>query len=608
MGYLVTSIVVAIQAVFARSLLVRAGSPRLTSGMSRVWLIGRLIAIALCIVGALWTASRLSPVETVPATDSPLETTAGNTSGYRSPNQYLYRMQGFFRPTLESNRKSFSGRSGAVEGFGAGEAYPQIWLRDSATLVPVSRFYYPAGHLTSWLEEHLSHQRTDGQLYDWIARGPASHFAAYAPRAKEIFASGENVLSADKNTVEADQETSAVIAIYEIFLALGDRTWLSKEIEGARLIDRLAAGLEYLDRDRIDPQSSLISSGFSADWGDVSPVYPNARAVYLDEKTPRVVGLYTNCLFYEASLRLADLYDVLGETVTASSWRERAAQVKEGINAYLWHEDKGFYSMHRVLTPELTAGWVDDADIFAMGSNGLAALYGIADDDRTRRIFDRAEERRREMSVSTVSGSLLPAYPAGFFVHPLMQEPYSYQNGGQWDWFGGRFVLAEFERGFSERAHRHLLEIARKVTRNRGFHEWQTRDGRGRGSSRYAGSAGALGAASFRGLFGIYLSAGTLDLTIRLGERSGEIQLHQPSTRDFVRYRYRYQDGEIQLRFDASAEAEGRLRLLLPDGTSAATVWIDGEEKAHTTRTVGEDRFIEVATDWGPHELRVQLK
>ncbi|MGH9463346.1 MAG: hypothetical protein ACRD1X_19245, partial [Vicinamibacteria bacterium] len=273
--------------------------------MSRAWLIGRLIAIVLCIVGALWTASRLSPVETVPAIDSPFETT-GSTSGFRSPNQYLYRMQGFFRPTLESNRKSFSGRSGPVEGFGAGEAYPQIWLRDSATLIPASRFYYAAEQLTSWLEEHLSHQRPDGQLYDWIAAGPASHFVTHAPRAKEVFGSGEHVLSADKNTVEADQETSAVIAAYEIHLALGDRTWLGKEIEGSRLVDRLAAGLEYLVRERIDPQSSLVSSGFSADWGDVSPVYPDARALYMDEKTPRVVALYTNCLFYEASLRLAE--------------------------------------------------------------------------------------------------------------------------------------------------------------------------------------------------------------------------------------------------------------------------------------------------------------
>ena len=577
--------------------------------MSRSWLIGRLVAIALCIVGAIWIASQLSPVETVPTTDSPFETTPDRTTGFRVQNEYLYQMQAFFRPTLESNRKSFSGRSGPVEGFGAGEDYPQIWLRDSATLVPVSRFFYPASHLTSWLEEHLSHQRPDGQLYDWIAAGPASHFAAYAPKSKEIFESGEHVLSADKNTVEADQETSAVIAAYEIFSAIGERAWLNKEIEGTRLIDRLTAGLEYLVRERIDPQSDLITNGFSADWGDVSPIYPDARTVYLDEATPRVLGLYTNCLFYFASEKLADMYDALGETSSADPWRERAGQTKESINQHLWQEDKGFYRMHLVLTPQLTAGWPDDTDIFAMGGNGLAALYGVADDAQAQSIFDRAEERRRELGVSTLSGSLLPAYPQGFFAHPLMQDAYSYQNGGQWDWFGGRFVLAEFERGFSERAQRHLLEIARKVATNGGLHEWQTLDGSGRGSGHYAGSAGALGGASFRGLFGVYLGAEALELAVRLGDRPGEIQLFEPSTDSFVRYRYRYDDTtrQIRLRFESSSEPEGRLMILLPEGMTAEFVWIDEEETPFTTRSLGEDRFIELVTDWNSHLLEVQL-
>ncbi len=552
------------------------GPAALKEDMSRSWLIGRLVAIALCIVGAIWTASRLSPVD-VPTTDSPFETTPDRTSGFRVQNQYLYRMQAFFRPTLESNRKSFSGRSGPVDGFGAGETYPQIWLRDGATLVPVSRFFYPTEHLTSWLEEHLSHQRPDGQLYDWIAAGPVSH--------------------------------SAAIAAYEIFSAIGDRAWLNKEIEGTRLIDRLAAGLEYLVRERIDPQSDLITNGFSADWGDVSPIYPDARAVYLDEATPRVVSLYTNCLFYFASERLADMYHALGETPRADSWREQAAQTKESINQHLWQEDKGFYRMHVVLTPQLTTGWPDDADIFAMGGNGLAALYGIADDAQARSIFVLAEERRGELGVSTLSGSLLPAYPQGFFAHPLMRDAYSYQNGGQWDWFGGRFVLAEFERGFSERAQRHLLEIARKVATNGGLHEWQTLDGSGRGSGHYAGSAGALGGASFRGLFGVYLGAEALELAVRLGDRPGEIQLYQPATDSFVRYRYRYEDAtrQIHLRFESSAESEGRLQILLPEGMTAESIWIDEEEESFTIRTVGEDRLIELVTDWESHLLRAQL-
>lgn len=572
--------------------------------MKRTWLTGRLLIIGVCIAGAIWTASRLSPIST---TDAPFE--PRSSSGFRSPNQYLYRMQAFLRPTLESNRKSFPGRTGTVTGFGAGEAYPQIWLRDSATLLPITRFYYSEEHLASWLEEHLSHQRPDGQLYDWIAAGPVSYFTSYAPRSHEIFGSGEQVLSADKNTAEADQETSAVIAAHEIYSALADPAWLRKDIEGTRLIDRLSAGLDYLVRERLDPQSSLVISGFTADWGDVSPIYPDARALYLDENTPRVLGLYTNCLFYEASRRLGELYDALGESANAASWRERAEETIARINEHFWQEDQGFYRMHQVLTPDLVAGWPDDEDIFAMGGNSLAALYDIADEEQTSRIFDRADKRRIAIGVSTISGSLLPAYPAGFFAHPLMQEPYTYQNGGQWDWFGGRFVLAEFERGFSERARGHLLEIARKVTGNGGLHEWHTLGGSGRGSARYAGSAGALGAASFRGLFGVYLNADRLELTVRLGKQPGEIALYEPATDRFVRYRYGYQDseGRMRLRFETSELSEGRLSLLLPSGASAETLWMDGIEQPFTTTSVGEDRFVAVSTDWGAHLLEVQL-
>jgi hypothetical protein len=68
-----------------------------------------------------------------------------------------------------------------VRGFGAGTLYPQIWLRDSATLIPASRYFFPAEYLTSWLEEHLSHQRANGELWDWIAAGDPGAFTNDAP-------------------------------------------------------------------------------------------------------------------------------------------------------------------------------------------------------------------------------------------------------------------------------------------------------------------------------------------------------------------------------------------------------------------------------------------
>ncbi len=574
--------------------------------MSRLRALGGLLALAVCFAGAIWTASHLSPAS---SPDVYFSEPTDRTSGVRAQNEHLHAMQAFLLPTLEANRKSFSGRQGLIKGFGAGESYPQVWLRDNATLIPVSRFYYPAEYLTSWLEEHLSHQQGDGQLYDWIAAGPAAYFVPNAPRAREIFGRDQSVLSADKNTIEADQESSAVLAAHEIFQVTGDRAWLRKEIAGAPLIERLAAGLEYLIEKRSDPDSGLIVSGFSADWGDVSPLYDDARAIYLDHETPRVIGLYTNDQFYFACRRLGEMYEVLEERSRANSWRDLAARAAKAINDHLWQVDKGFYRMHAALTLPLATGWPDDANRFAMGGNALAVLYGIADHVQAKSIFGVAASRGADLGLSTASGSLLPPYPPGFFAHPLMREAYSYQNGGQWDWFGGRFVLAEFERGFSEQARRHLFQIADKVASNGALDEWQTKEGQGRGSRHYAGSAGALGAASFQGLFGVYLRAGALEIRVRLGERPGEIQLFQPATGTFIRYRYRYdvEGRELSLNYESNAEAEGSLSILLPRGVNVSRLWIDGVGRSFSTQSLGEDEFLAVSTDWNAHKLRAQL-
>ena len=152
-------------------------------------------------------------------------------------------------------------------------------------------------------------------------------------------------------------------------------------------------------------------------------------------------------------------------------------------------------------------GWTPpaDGDIFALGGNALAALYGIANASRAASIVDVAERRRREHGLSTIGGVLLPPYPAGFFKHPMLSEPFRYQNGGQWDWWAGRFVLAEFERGHAARAMEHLRALAGRAIAAGGLHEWSTRDGKGQGSPRYAGSAAALGTAVLQGVFGLDL-------------------------------------------------------------------------------------------------------
>lgn len=583
-----------------------------------------LFSIPLALIG--WAAqipsslTKASPASRAqeqkqPAPLTQVDNKYRHRTSYSSGDDSLNRLQDFFQLTLKTTEKNFQGQQGLVKGFGAGSAYPQIWLRDSATVIPVSRYYYPAEYLTTWLEEHLSYQREDGSLNDWIASGDVSNFLPGAPRAKEVFrvgnavGSGTIIISADKNTTEADQETSAVDAAYQVFQITGDLKWLRKNVKGDPIVNRLDRSLEYLLKARFDSSHGLLSNAFTADWGDVSPLYDDQRAIYLDDKTPLVAGLYTNVLFYRAAGQLREIYRALGQTKRAVYWQKKAAMVKENINKYLWQDDKGFYRVHLVLTPSRVREWRDDSNIFAMGGNGLAVLYSAADDAQSARIFEVAEQRQREFGLSTMAGVLLPPYPRGFFKHPAVSEEYYYQNGGQWDWFAGRFLLAEFERGYSARAYRHLVGIADKAVTNKGLYEWHTRDGKGMGSSDYVGSAGSLAGAVFQGLYGVYLDDKKLNLKIRLRDQPGQVHLYEPATDRYVGYQYRYleESNTLELTYESNSPGVGKICVLLPKNRQPKELMVDGESKTFRREITGEDTYGCFSTDWKAHRLELKI-
>lgn len=582
-----------------------------------------VIALSLCLVPTACslqnepsTASTKYAASPCEQTKQSLVTQDGHQVAYVLSDPNLNRLQEFLHLVLEANKKEFAGQGSVVRGFGAGSSYPQIWLRDSATIIPVARYYYPREYLTSWLEEHLNYQQTDGQLYDWIASGAAVNFVGGAPLAREVYRSARRkvadkiiTISADKNTTEADQESSAVDAAYQVFKITGDRDWLNKTIRGQSLIERLNLALNYLLTKRFDPRYGLITNAFTADWGDVSPVYPDQRAIYLDEKTPTVAGLYTNALFYRAAKQMEDLNSVVANKTMAELWKSKAELIKENMNKNLWQEDKGFYRIHLLLQPKALSVPPDDSDIFAMGGNALAVLNGVADDRQARRIFDVAAQRQRNFGVSTNAGVLLPPYPAGFFKHPATSEEYVYQNGGQWDWWAGRFLLAEFERGYSQRAYQQVLEIAKKAVDNDGLYEWHTITGEGKGSRNYAGSAGVLGGAIFQGLFGVYLSQDSLTLRIRLAYQSGQIHLYEPATDRYVDYQHCYDKvaNLITVRYASNFPNAGRIHILIPNNQRAGELTFDGNKTDFATEVIGEDTYVILDTDWKSHQLQVRL-
>jgi hypothetical protein len=71
--------------------------------------------------------------------------------------------------------------------------------------------------------------------------------------------------------------------------------------------------------------------------------------------------------------------------------------------------------------------------------------------------------------------------------------PYTYQNGGDWSWFGGRMIQQLMRYEMVEEAYRNLRPMVERVKRVGDFYEWWTRDNQPRGSAQFRGSAGVLG-------------------------------------------------------------------------------------------------------------------
>ncbi|MNI70624.1 hypothetical protein D3C73_1264480 [compost metagenome] len=70
--------------------------------------------------------------------------------------------------------------------------------------------------------------------------------------------------------------------------------------------------------------------------------------------------------------------------------------------------------------------------------------------------------------------------------------PYSYQNGGDWTWFGGRMVTQLIRYNLLAEAKEALDPMLARVISNNGFYEWYTPDNKPKGSSSFRGEAGVL--------------------------------------------------------------------------------------------------------------------
>jgi glycogen debranching enzyme len=370
-------------------------------------------------------------------------------------------------------------------GLTAGSGYGEVWIRDLNTFIEVALEVNEREEIRQALLTFFAFQGEDGNIVDGYI--PASRAnVTYEYRRSEL-APG---LLAHKNTVETDQESSLVQAFQKYVRATGDRAILEKEIDGVRVVRRLEAALEYLVQHRFDAGYGLLWGATTVDWGDVQPEHQ--WGVVLDETSHRAIDVYDNAMFVAAIDSYLELLD--DDPTHARAWRTRRDEVKERIREHLWDAEVQKFVPHVYLEGSPFPDGFDEDAIWYHGGTAVAIEAGVLSRDEVRASLERMVANVEKAGARSIGLTVYPPYPEGFFKNPAM-APWSYQNGGDWCWFGGRMIQQLIRYGFVAEAYRELRPMVTRVLAHEGFHEWWTRDSQPRGSGQFRGSAGVLGRA-----------------------------------------------------------------------------------------------------------------
>lgn len=376
-------------------------------------------------------------------------------------------------------------RSLLKTGFTAGSGYGEVWIRDLNTFIELSLQVNDPKPVREALLTFFRFQGPQGDIVDGYipkAQGNVAYKYRRSALAPELLA--------HKNTVETDQESSLVQAVRKYVAVTGDSSILDEKVDGVSVRDRLVRALEYVLAHRFDAQHGLVWGATTADWGDVQPEHE--WGVELDGSSHRALDIYDNAMFLVA---IDDYLSLTGDTGTSSArWRKVRDDLRTNVRKHLWDADRRKFRPHVYLEGSPFPSGFDEAAVYYHGGTAVAIEAGLLTQDEVADSLRQMVDNVRRAGAGSIGLTLYPVYPEGSFKNPAM-GPYSYQNGGDWCWFGGRMIRQLIRHGFVAEAYRELTPMTARVLRHGDFHEWWSRDNQPRGSGQFRGSAGVLGMA-----------------------------------------------------------------------------------------------------------------
>ncbi len=366
-------------------------------------------------------------------------------------------------------------------GFSAGENYGELWIRDFNTFMNLACEVYDKNEIRKKLIVFFQLQGDDGNIVDgYIAKDkttPGGYDYIYSDLNPEV--------AGHKNNVETDQESSLIQGVYKYIKKTGDTDLLKTRIGDHTIAERLEMALNYLMNHRFNRKYGLIYGATTADWGDVQPEHK--WGVFITDSTHYAIDIYDNAMLVIA---LKNFMELVPEA--SKKWEPVLKDLEANIRKYLWDAENMKFHPHIYLNGSPFPPGFDEDKIYYHGGTAVAIEAGLLNRKEIKISLDKMIENVKAAGAASIGLTLYPAYPLGYFKNPILTVPYTYQNGGDWTWFGGRMIQQLVKNGFVKEAYEQVLPFTERVVKNSGFYEWYTLNNEPRGSSSYRGSAGVL--------------------------------------------------------------------------------------------------------------------
>ncbi len=368
-----------------------------------------------------------------------------------------------------------------LKGYTAGTSYGEIWIRDFNTFIDGSLRVNPRDDVKEKLLLFFKLQGTNGNIPDGAIKSEQANVGY-----KYMYSDLAPGWAAHKNTVETDQESSLVQAVTKYVTVTGDRSILSEKIAGLTVLERLEAALKYVRRERWSDKYGLVIGATTVDWGDMQA--QNGWGVAINDQTKWAIDIYDNAMYLMA---MDDFLTLAPKDYHSDiNWKKTASALKKNIRKYLWDAKAEKYIPHLYLNGSPFAADFNEHEILYLGGTTCAILAGLHNHTEIQEINRQFLAAAVREPHATIGLTVSPPYPLSAFPNV---PPYTYQNGGDWTWFGGRMIQALTANGFVPEAYEELDPMVARVLKNKGFYEWyDVKTGEPKGSGDFRGEAGVL--------------------------------------------------------------------------------------------------------------------